>query len=145
MDQIPLDYAETFGEKAMTQVLAERIGPVMNTFYGKHWDVKSVDGAQNLAYTSKKIGMRLISIMFSRNFSNFNQVGIRICSTLRALQESRFYIHLWLRPREARHSFWTRSLQPNDLKLRVRESPSWVLRLKQNSHRFALERRSGRV
>lgn len=32
--------------------VAQRFGPVLETFYGVHWDVISEQGAQNLAYTS---------------------------------------------------------------------------------------------
>ena len=32
--------------------IAERIGPIRNTFYGETWDVKSAPSAKNVAYTS---------------------------------------------------------------------------------------------
>ncbi len=35
--------------------LAERIAPVMPTFYGVHWDVQSVPGAANIAYTAQQL------------------------------------------------------------------------------------------
>jgi gamma-butyrobetaine dioxygenase len=36
--------------------LAERLAPVMHTFYGHHWDVRNVAGADNVAYTAKQLG-----------------------------------------------------------------------------------------
>ncbi|KJE94377.1 gamma-butyrobetaine dioxygenase [Capsaspora owczarzaki ATCC 30864] len=32
--------------------VAQRIGPIRDTFYGRHWDVRSVKNAKNIAYTS---------------------------------------------------------------------------------------------
>ncbi|KAL8658109.1 MAG: hypothetical protein Q9226_001259 [Calogaya cf. arnoldii] len=39
--------------------LAERIGPLKNTFYGSTWDVKSVPSAKNVAYTSSDLGFHM--------------------------------------------------------------------------------------
>lgn len=36
--------------------IAERIGPLKHTFYGRTWDVRSVPEAINVAYTSKDLG-----------------------------------------------------------------------------------------
>lgn len=36
--------------------LAQRLAPVMHTFYGNHWDVRDVAGADNVAYTAKQLG-----------------------------------------------------------------------------------------
>jgi gamma-butyrobetaine dioxygenase len=43
-------------EKGVLERLAERIGPIMETFYGRTWDVKSVPHATNIAYTSMDLG-----------------------------------------------------------------------------------------
>ena len=40
--------------------LAERIGPLKNTFYGSTWDVKSVPSAKNVAYTSSHLGFHMV-------------------------------------------------------------------------------------
>ncbi|WPG98916.1 gamma-butyrobetaine dioxygenase [Acrodontium crateriforme] len=39
--------------------IAERIGPLKNTFYGFTWDVRSVPQAKNVAYTSKDLGFHM--------------------------------------------------------------------------------------
>jgi alpha-ketoglutarate-dependent taurine dioxygenase len=39
--------------------VAERIGPLRNTFYGTTWDVRSVTDAKNVAYTSKYLGFHM--------------------------------------------------------------------------------------
>ena len=39
--------------------VAERIGPLRNTFYGTTWDVRSVANAKNVAYTSKYLGFHM--------------------------------------------------------------------------------------
>lgn len=39
--------------------VAERIGPLRNTFYGETWDVRSVTDAKNVAYTSKYLGFHM--------------------------------------------------------------------------------------
>ena len=45
-------------EKSVSTV-AERIGPVKNTFYGYTWDVRSVPEAKNVAYTSQDLGFHM--------------------------------------------------------------------------------------
>lgn len=39
--------------------LAQRIGPLKNTFYGDTWDVRSVPNAKNVAYTSQDLGFHM--------------------------------------------------------------------------------------
>ena len=39
--------------------IANRIGPVRNTFYGEYWDVRSVQDAKNVAYTSKFLDLHM--------------------------------------------------------------------------------------
>lgn len=39
--------------------IAERIGPLKNTFYGYTWDVRSVPQAKNVAYTSQDLGFHM--------------------------------------------------------------------------------------
>ncbi|KAK5126959.1 hypothetical protein LTR85_008317 [Meristemomyces frigidus] len=45
-------------EKSVATI-AERIGPVKNTFYGYTWDVRSVPEAKNVAYTSQDLGFHM--------------------------------------------------------------------------------------
>lgn len=44
---------------ASVSTIAERIGPVKNTFYGYTWDVRSVAEAKNVAYTSQDLGFHM--------------------------------------------------------------------------------------
>lgn len=39
--------------------IAERIGPIKNTFYGYTWDVRSVPESKNVAYTSQDLGFHM--------------------------------------------------------------------------------------
>ena len=39
--------------------IAQRIGPLRNSFYGSTWDVKSVPNAKNVAYTSRNLGFHM--------------------------------------------------------------------------------------
>ncbi|KAK4507983.1 hypothetical protein PRZ48_001718 [Zasmidium cellare] len=41
------------------ETLAQRIGPLKTTFYGKTWDVRSVPEAKNVAYTSQNLGFHM--------------------------------------------------------------------------------------
>jgi hypothetical protein len=41
------------------EALVERIGPVLETFYGKSWDVRSVPEAKNVAYTAVELGLHM--------------------------------------------------------------------------------------
>lgn len=45
-------------EKSVSAI-AERIGPIKNTFYGYTWDVRSVPLAKNVAYTSQDLGFHM--------------------------------------------------------------------------------------
>lgn len=42
--------------------IAERIGPLKNTFYGSTWDVRSVPSAKNVAYTSSSLGFHMVRL-----------------------------------------------------------------------------------
>jgi alpha-ketoglutarate-dependent taurine dioxygenase len=44
-------------EEIAVENIANRIGPLRNTFYGLTWDVKSVPDAKNVAYTSQFLGL----------------------------------------------------------------------------------------
>jgi gamma-butyrobetaine dioxygenase len=44
-----------FETDAVKRIL-KRIGPLRNTFYGETWDVRSVPGAANVAYTARELG-----------------------------------------------------------------------------------------
>ncbi|PNS18141.1 hypothetical protein CAC42_3586 [Sphaceloma murrayae] len=46
--------------------IAERIGPLRNTFYGSTWDVKSVPRAENVAYTSRHLGFHM-DLLYMQN------------------------------------------------------------------------------
>ncbi|KAF7510685.1 hypothetical protein GJ744_006051 [Endocarpon pusillum] len=39
--------------------MAERIGPLRNTFYGSTWDVRSVGNPKNVAYTNRHLGFHM--------------------------------------------------------------------------------------
>jgi alpha-ketoglutarate-dependent taurine dioxygenase len=45
-------------EASVSQIVT-RIGPLMNTFYGPTWDVRSVPDAKNVAYTAKYLGFHM--------------------------------------------------------------------------------------
>ncbi len=45
--------------------IANRIGPIRNTFYGPVWDVRSVPSAKNVAYTSSNLGFHMVTILCS--------------------------------------------------------------------------------
>ncbi len=44
--------------------LTERIGEIRHSFYGKSWDVKSVEQAINVAYTSQALGLHMDLLYF---------------------------------------------------------------------------------
>lgn len=44
--------------------IANRIGPIRNTFYGPVWDVRAVTSAKNVAYTSSSLGFHMVSLSF---------------------------------------------------------------------------------
>jgi len=50
--------------------IAERIGPLRNTFYGSTWDVRSVPQAKNVAYTSKYLGFHM-DLLYMREPPHF--------------------------------------------------------------------------
>lgn len=52
LDNVPID------EKACTQV-AERIGPIDETFYGRDFNVKNIAKSINIAYTSLYLGFHM--------------------------------------------------------------------------------------
>lgn len=63
-----LQQLETHGLMFITSVpesehavesVAQRIGPLKTTFYGKTWDVRSVPEAKNVAYTSQNLGFHM--------------------------------------------------------------------------------------
>ncbi|MCJ1257441.1 hypothetical protein MMC24_005266 [Lignoscripta atroalba] len=41
------------------EAIANRIGPLRNTFYGSTWDVRSVPSAKNVAYTARDLGFHM--------------------------------------------------------------------------------------
>lgn len=44
--------------------IANRIGPIRNTFYGPVWDVRAVPSAKNVAYTASSLGFHMVSLFF---------------------------------------------------------------------------------
>lgn len=46
-------------ETITVECIAERIGSLRNSFYGRSWDVRSVPGATNVAYTHQYLGMHM--------------------------------------------------------------------------------------
>ncbi|MCJ1386513.1 hypothetical protein MMC17_009639 [Xylographa soralifera] len=46
-------------EVSAIERIANRIGPLRNTFYGPTWDVRSVPSAKNVAYTSQNLGFHM--------------------------------------------------------------------------------------
>ena len=51
------------GEFAVEQ-LTQRIGDIRQTFYGRSWDVRSVENAINVAYTSQSLGLHMDLLYF---------------------------------------------------------------------------------
>lgn len=45
------------GNKLGIEAVAERIGPILETFYGRTWDVKSIERSNNIAYTNVELGL----------------------------------------------------------------------------------------
>lgn len=50
--------------------IANRIGPIRNTFYGPVWDVRAVSSAKNVAYTSSSLGFHMVSVFVLSRFSH---------------------------------------------------------------------------
>ena len=46
--------------------IAERIGPLRNSFYGSTWDVRSYPDAKNIAYTDKHLGFHM-DLLYMQN------------------------------------------------------------------------------
>jgi len=46
-------------EPSAIERIAEKIGPLRNTFYGPTWDVRSLPSAKNVAYTSQELGFHM--------------------------------------------------------------------------------------
>lgn len=46
-------------DEISVEAIAERIGPVKTTFYGRTWDVRSVPEAKNVAYTAQNLGFHM--------------------------------------------------------------------------------------
>ena len=54
-----LKEGEQPGEAVTVESIAERIGSLRNSFYGRSWDVRSVPGATNVAYTHHYLGLHM--------------------------------------------------------------------------------------
>lgn len=46
-------------EESSVEKIAQQIGPLKSTFYGKTWDVKSLPGSKNIANTSLNLGLHM--------------------------------------------------------------------------------------
>ncbi|KAI5295399.1 hypothetical protein KEM52_001503 [Ascosphaera acerosa] len=57
-------------DPASVNRLANRLGPIRNTFYGETWDVRSVPQAINVAYTNKYLGFHM-DLMYMREAPEF--------------------------------------------------------------------------
>jgi gamma-butyrobetaine dioxygenase len=56
-------------EKSVADI-AERIGPLRDSFYGRTWDVKSVPKAKNVAYTAQYLGLHM-DLLYMRDPPGF--------------------------------------------------------------------------
>ncbi|PWW79210.1 Clavaminate synthase-like protein [Tuber magnatum] len=52
-------------EESSVERIAQRIGPLKSTFYGKTWDVRSLPESKNIAYTSLNLGLHMDLLYFS--------------------------------------------------------------------------------
>lgn len=55
---VPIQY------KCKVEAIAQKFGPIMETFYGRSWDVKSVSNSKNIAYTSLNLGFHMDLLYF---------------------------------------------------------------------------------
>jgi len=53
-------------EETAVEKIAEAIGPLRNTFYGRTWDVKSKPQAENVAYTAHHLGLHM-DLLYMKN------------------------------------------------------------------------------
>ena len=53
-------------EETAVERIAEAIGPLRNTFYGRTWDVKSKPQAENVAYTAHHLGLHM-DLLYMQN------------------------------------------------------------------------------
>jgi hypothetical protein len=44
----------------MVRTIAERIGPIRNTFYGEHWEVKNEPSPENVAYSNLPLPLHTV-------------------------------------------------------------------------------------
>ena len=61
--------------------IANRIGPLRNTFYGSTWDVRSVPSAKNVAYTSQDLGFHMDLLYMA------SPPGLQILHSIKASRE----------------------------------------------------------
>lgn len=75
------------------EMIANRIGPIRNTFYGSTWDVRSVPSAKNVAYTSSNLGFHMVSRRFIFGSPSFNlNRSNRIYYIAKLHQSYKYYI-----------------------------------------------------
>ena len=58
-DSMENDTSKHDKDNLSVEQVANRIGPLRNSFYGTSWDVRSVPGAKNVAYTHRYLGMHM--------------------------------------------------------------------------------------
>ncbi|MCJ1246273.1 hypothetical protein MMC30_003479 [Trapelia coarctata] len=63
---------------AAIERIAEKIGPLRNTFYGSTWDVRSIPSAKNIAYTSQDLGFHMDLLYMA------NPPGVQILHAMKA-------------------------------------------------------------
>ncbi|MCJ1288310.1 hypothetical protein MMC26_007665 [Xylographa opegraphella] len=71
----------TPSEASAIERIANRIGPLRNTFYGPTWDVRSIPSAKNVAYTSQNLGFHM-DLLYMASPPGLQILHTMIASTL---------------------------------------------------------------
>nr|CAG8670323.1 4946_t:CDS:2 [Entrophospora candida] len=60
INNVPIALHENEGEKQLAiENVVKQIGTIKNTFYGRTWDVVSLPGAKNIAYSNLELGLHM--------------------------------------------------------------------------------------
>ncbi|CAJ0898190.1 12647_t:CDS:2 [Entrophospora sp. SA101] len=60
INNVPIALHQNEGEKQLAiENVVKRIGTIKNTFYGRTWDVVSLPGAKNIAYSNLELGLHM--------------------------------------------------------------------------------------
>jgi alpha-ketoglutarate-dependent taurine dioxygenase len=108
--------------------MAERIGPIRNTFYGSTWDVRSVVNSKNVAYTNQHLGFHMDLLYMT------NPPGYQLLHCLKnscSGGESRFADSFYAATRLRRHN-------EEQYRHLCRHPVEWIY---ENAGQFYLERR----